>query len=127
MFTEENGKIWLATGGDVSASVRWSGDSEDWRLPGADAIVENALINVHSGTVILMHDGGGDRSQDVEALPRLIERLQGDGYEFVTVSDLMRAAGDIPEDVCSGSAAMPEGCTWPDEIAPEDIEAASGT
>ncbi|MBR3326835.1 MAG: polysaccharide deacetylase family protein [Atopobiaceae bacterium] len=123
-FTERS---WLATGGDVSASVRWSGDSEDWRLPGADAIVENALVNVHSGTVILMHDGGGDRSQDVEALPRLIERLQGDGYEFVTVSDLMRAAGDIPEDVCSGSAAMPEGCTWPDEIAPEDIEAASGT
>ena len=115
-FTERS---WLATGGDVSASVRWSGDSEDWRLPGADAIVENALVNVHSGTVILMHDGGGDRSQDVEALPRLIERLQGDGYEFVTVSDLMRAAGDIPEDVCSGSAAMPEGCTWPDEIAPE--------
>ena len=115
-FTERS---WLASGGAITASVRWSGDSQDWRLPGADAIVENALINVRPGSILLLHDGGGDRSQDVEALPKLIERLQGDGYELVTVSELLRAAGDVPEEVCSGTGTMPEGAVWPQEIAPE--------
>ena len=123
-FTERS---WLASGGAITASVRWSGDSQDWRLPGADAIVENALINVRPGSILLLHDGGGDRSQDVEALPKLIERLQGDGYELVTVSELLRAAGDVPEEVCSGTGTMPEGAVWPQEIAPEDIAASGGT
>lgn len=119
-------RSWLASGGTITAAIRWSGDSQDWKLPGAEAIVENALLNVHSGTIILMHDGGGDRSQDVEALPTLIDRLQDEGYELVTVSELMRAAGDIPEEVCSGTGTMPEGAVWPDQIAPEDIAASGG-
>ncbi len=120
-FTERS---WLASGGTITAAVRWDNDSQDWRLPGVDGLVENALRSIHPGAIILMHDGGGDRSQDVEALPKIIERLQEDGYELVTVSELMRAAGDIPEEVCSGTGTMPEGCVWPDQIAPEDLEAA---
>ena len=117
-------KSWLASKGSITAAVRWSGDSEDWKLEGAASIVDKACLDVHSGTIILMHDGGGERSQDVEALPILIERLQSEGYTFVTVADLMRAAGDIPEDICSGTGTMPEDCVWPDEIDPEDIAAA---
>ena len=120
-FTERS---WLGSGGTITASIRWNGDSQDWRTPGADAIVENSLLNLHSGTIILMHDGGGDRSQDVEALPRLIERVQGEGYQFVTISELMRASKDIPEEVCSGENTMPEGAVWPEEIHPDDIAAA---
>ncbi|MDO4797010.1 MAG: polysaccharide deacetylase family protein [Coriobacteriales bacterium] len=123
-FTERS---WLASGGTITAAVRWSGDSQDWRLPGADAIVENLLAGVRPGSILLMHDGGGDRSQDVEALPKVIERLQEDGYELVTVSELLRAAGDIPEEVCSGTGTMPEGAVWPEQIAPEDIAASGGT
>lgn len=121
-FTERS---WLGSGGAITASIRWNGDSRDWALPGVDGIVENSLINLHSGSIILMHDGGGDRSQDVEALPRLIEKLQAEGYKFVTISDLMRAAGDIPEDICSGTSTMPEDAIWPDEIHPDDIAAAA--
>lgn len=121
-FTERS---WLATRGSVTAAIRWTGDSEDWRLPGVERIVENSLLNLHPGTIILMHDGGGDRAQDVEALPLIIERLQAEGYQIVTMADLMRAAGDIPEDVCSGTATMPADATWPQEISPEDIAAAS--
>lgn len=121
-FTERS---WLGSGGSITASIRWTGDSQDWALPGADAIVNNSLINLHSGTIILMHDGGGERSQDVEALPKLIEQLQGEGYEFVTIADLMRAVGSIPEDVCSGTATMPEDAVWPEEIHPDDIAAAN--
>ena len=120
-FTERS---WLGSGGTITASIRWNGDSQDWRTPGADAIIENSLTNLHSGTIILMHDGGGDRSQDVEALPRLIERVQGEGYQFVTISELMRSCKDIPEDICSGESTMPEGAVWPEEIHPDDLAAA---
>lgn len=123
-FTERS---WLATNGIVSASIRWTADSHDWSLPGADAIISNSLLNLHSGTVILMHDGGGDRSQDVLALTGLIETLQAQGYQFVTVSEMLRLAGDVPEDICTGTAMMPEGAVWPTEIHPDDLAAAGIT
>ena len=41
------------------------------------------------GSVILMHDGGGDRSATVAALPLLITTLRAKGYQFVPVSELM--------------------------------------
>ena len=127
-FTERS---WLGSGGTISAAVRWSGDSEDWRYTGQtdsetiQRIVDNSLLNIHSGSIILMHDGGGGGAQDVAALPKIIERLQADGYQFVTVADLMRAAGDIPEDVCAGTSAMPEDAVWPAEIHPDDLAAAA--
>jgi peptidoglycan-N-acetylglucosamine deacetylase len=57
----------------------------------ADTIVQRVLAqtNGHSGNIILLHDGGGDRSHTVVALPRIIEGLRAKGYEFVTVSDLL--------------------------------------
>lgn len=113
-FTES---CWLKSGGLASVSVLWNLDSEDWRRLGADSIVSKSTSGAFSGAIILMHDGGGDRSQDVEALPRIIETLQGEGYEFVTVSELMKSDTSIPEDIASGAASMPEGCTWPTEIA----------
>lgn len=108
---------WLKGGGAFSASIHWNLDSEDWTLPGADAIVENCTANAYSGAIILMHDGGGNRDQDLEALPRIIEALQADGYEFVTIDELMKLSGEIPDDVCSGNATLPEGCVWPSELA----------
>ena len=109
-------KTWLETGGCMSVSVIWNMDSEDWRLPGASTIVSNATTGIKSGYIILMHDGGGNRDQDVEALPQIIDNLHNEGYTFVTIADLMRSAGDIPEDVCSGSATMPSDAVWPTEI-----------
>jgi peptidoglycan/xylan/chitin deacetylase (PgdA/CDA1 family) len=44
--------------------------------------------------VVLMHDGGGDRTQTVEALPRILEHLLERGYRFVTIDQLtLRPAG----------------------------------
>lgn len=107
---------WLASGGSFSASILWNLDSEDWKRPGVDAIVANCTEGAYSGAIILMHDGGGNRDQDLEALPRIIETLQGEGYEFVTIDELMKLDGRIPEDVVSGNATMPEGCVWPTEL-----------
>src|SRR5262249_19772286 len=54
----------------------------------ADDITESAWVNRDEGNVILLHDGGGDRSLTVAALPRIIQKLKAAGYQFITVSDL---------------------------------------
>ncbi len=108
---------WLKSGGLASLSVLWNLDSEDWRMPGVETIVSNSTKNAFSGSIILMHDGGGDRSQDVEALPQIIETLQSEGYTFVTVGELLKSDSSIPEDIASGYAPMPSDSVWPTEIA----------
>lgn len=70
--------------------VLWSIDTEDWTRPGSDAIVNAVLSQVGNGDVILMHDGGGDRSQTVAALPRIIQGLQERGLKLVTVPQLIQ-------------------------------------
>jgi peptidoglycan-N-acetylglucosamine deacetylase len=62
--------------------VLWNVDPRDWDEPGTDTIVDRVLSNKYSGAIILMHDGGGDRSQTVEALERLLTKLSADGYSF---------------------------------------------
>ncbi|WP_127508085.1 bifunctional polysaccharide deacetylase/glycosyltransferase family 2 protein [Actinoplanes solisilvae] len=69
-------------------------DGEDWQRPGVEAIVRNATPAGTSGAIVLLHDAGGDRSQTVAALDRLIPRLQARGYRFTTVSAAL--AGSIP-------------------------------
>ena len=64
-------------------------DGEDWRQPGPGVIVARSTPPAGRGGVVLLHDGGGDRSQTVEAVDRLITKLKADGYRFTTVSDLV--------------------------------------
>ena len=113
-FSEQN---WLDSNGMVSAVVRWSADTQDWSLHGSEAIVAYAVDAVHSGSVVLMSDGGGDRSQTVEALPQIIDSLQADGYTFATVSELLSAINNVPEEVSSGTQAPPEWSVWPTQLA----------
>lgn len=72
----------------ITAEVGWNVDTEDWRRPGVDAIVER-IESAQPGDVILMHDGGGDRSQTVEALRQALPVLKEKGYRFVTVDELL--------------------------------------
>ena len=66
-------------------------DSEDWRRPGVSRILRNATPPGRRGGVLLFHDGGGDRSQTVAALRRLVPRLQQRGFRFVSLSTLAGA------------------------------------
>jgi peptidoglycan/xylan/chitin deacetylase (PgdA/CDA1 family) len=70
-------------------TVAWSVDTQDWQRRGVESIVRVALINATNGSIILMHDGGGDRSQTVQALPQIITALRARGYVLVTVSRLL--------------------------------------
>jgi peptidoglycan/xylan/chitin deacetylase (PgdA/CDA1 family) len=62
----------------------WSVDPRDWSRPGISAIIRNILGNTRTGSIILEHDGGGDRSQTVAALRFVIPRLLDAGYHFRT-------------------------------------------
>lgn len=84
----------------VDAEIGWDVDTEDWSRPGSNSILE-AILSVKSGQVILMHDGGGDRSQTVEALRQAMPTLVERGYKFVTISELLSygmpsSKSDIP-------------------------------
>ncbi|WEV52722.1 polysaccharide deacetylase family protein [Bifidobacterium sp. ESL0704] len=84
---------WLQTSDLIDYNVIWTVDTEDWKKPGAPAIANAALSKAYNGAVILMHDGGGDRSEDIAALPGIIDGLKGQGYEFVTIDQLMAMNG----------------------------------
>jgi peptidoglycan/xylan/chitin deacetylase (PgdA/CDA1 family) len=62
--------------------LAWSVDPRDWARPGVNAIVANILRTTRSGSIILEHDGGGDRAQTVAALKIALPRLLDAGYQF---------------------------------------------
>jgi peptidoglycan/xylan/chitin deacetylase (PgdA/CDA1 family) len=62
----------------------WSVDPRDWSRPGVSSIVANILRNTRTGSIILEHDGGGNRSQTVAALKIVLPRLLDAGYHFTT-------------------------------------------
>jgi peptidoglycan/xylan/chitin deacetylase (PgdA/CDA1 family) len=62
----------------------WSVDPRDWSRPGVAAIVGNIMRNTRSGSIILEHDGGGNRSETVAALKMVLPRLLAAGYRFTT-------------------------------------------
>ena len=68
-------------------TMSYSVDSSDWTRPGVGAIVQNVVGASFPGAVIGMHDGGGDRSETVAALPQIITQLRARGYGFVSVCD----------------------------------------
>ncbi|GAA4949821.1 polysaccharide deacetylase family protein [Streptomonospora halophila] len=61
----------------------WSLAVEDWNPPGADVLAERLRRGITSQSVVLLHDGGGDRSQTVEAVDRVVPDLQSQGWRFV--------------------------------------------
>ena len=71
------------------AVVLWSADSLDWRTP-TQSLMDNVMKQANSGGIVLMHDGGGNRSRTVQALPDIIARLRKEGYHFVTVPELLK-------------------------------------
>lgn len=72
--------------------IGWSIDSEDWKSLSAVVIKQNVLNHIHPGAIILMHSAGNwtqDLSGTAEALMDIIPKLHEQGYEFVTVDELL--------------------------------------
>lgn len=96
---------------DVAASlgeqvIGWSVDPGDYKKPGVPAIIGRVMAQVKPGAIILLHDGGGDRSQTLAALPAIIDQLKAQGYSFVTP--------DTVPPVPLGAASPPPPNTTPD-------------
>lgn len=97
----------------VDAEIGWDVDTEDWKAPGSDAIL-NMIMSASSGNVILMHDGGGDRPQTVEALRQALPQLIEQGYKFVTIDELLayglpKSDGRIPSTTDTGASSTTSG------------------
>ena len=93
--------LFRAPGGAVSSAlisearslgfttIEWDIDTVDWSRPGTATIEQRAIGGAHPGAIILQHDGGGDRSETLAALPDEITTLLRRGYHFVTVTQLL--------------------------------------
>lgn len=97
-----------AAGTLADGYIGWSVDTFDYNLPGSDAIASVLVNDVEPGSVVLMHDGGGDRSQTIEGLDKAIPELQAKGYTFVTIDEMVKAvleANGRSTDGISGNTA----------------------
>ncbi|MEG3931128.1 MULTISPECIES: polysaccharide deacetylase family protein [unclassified Microcoleus] len=71
--------------------IMWDVDSHDYeKTLTAEDIANRVIKNVRSGSIVVMHDGGGDRSKTVAATEMIVKDLQSKGYEFKTVSELLK-------------------------------------
>lgn len=82
-YTENNG---LST-------ILWSVDSLDWKSKNVEAIHQVVTQNVTNQSIVLLHD---IYATTAEALPQLIQMLQKEGYQFVTVSELLAMEKEVP-------------------------------
>ncbi len=73
--------------------IRWTVDSSDYRRPQHTRLARSVVgsVSKHRKAVVLLHDGGGDRTQTIKALPRIIRALKRKGYRFVTLDELSQA------------------------------------
>jgi peptidoglycan/xylan/chitin deacetylase (PgdA/CDA1 family) len=71
-------------------TVKWSVDPDDWKRPGTREIYKRVVKRLRPGAIVMLHDGGGDRSETVTALPRILTNLRERGYRSVTVTRLLR-------------------------------------
>lgn len=85
------------------AVIMWSSDSMDYARPGVPRLINNIFREAKPGGIVLMHDGGGDRSHTVKALPEIINKFRKQGYEFVTVPELLEMQDQYPQLVAQKS------------------------
>jgi peptidoglycan/xylan/chitin deacetylase (PgdA/CDA1 family) len=117
--------VFRPPGGNFSSSVQsiaaslglstilWNVDPRDWSLPGASVIIQRILNSAHNGSIIIMHDGGGNRSETVAALPTIITALAQRGFQFVTIPRMIHDLAPLR----AGSGPAP---TSPQQLSPEE-------
>ncbi|GAX42913.1 polysaccharide deacetylase [Tolypothrix sp. NIES-4075] len=69
--------------------VMWSADSVDYSRPSVPRLIHNVTKEAKPGGIVLMHDGGGNRSHTVQSLPQIIDYFKKQGYSFVTIPELL--------------------------------------
>jgi peptidoglycan/xylan/chitin deacetylase (PgdA/CDA1 family) len=90
------------------AVIMWSADSMDYSRPAVPRLMNNIFREAKPGGIVLMHDGGGDRSHTVKALPEIISRFRKQGYEFVTVPELLEMQDQHPQLTAKNKSKSPQ-------------------
>ncbi len=85
----------------------WSSDAREASGPTVEALVNNVVSSASPGGIVLMHDGGGDRSTTVKALPIVITQLRQQGYKFVTLPQLFQLKQQDEESLTTATPARP--------------------
>ncbi|MFI8287562.1 bifunctional polysaccharide deacetylase/glycosyltransferase family 2 protein [Streptomyces sp. NPDC085614] len=92
-------------------------DTDDWKRPGVEEIVQAAMPSKPgAGALILLHDAGGDRTQTIDALVQIIDRLQAQGYRFTTISEAL-GASDANVPVHGFQLWAGKGFIWATQVA----------
>ena len=101
--------------GSVNASVEqaagaplilWSVDPLDWKYRNAETVKNNIISSAHDGAIILVHD---IHATSIPGSLAAIDYLKTQGYEFVTVQELLRRRGQTPQNGKRYSKAAPNG------------------
>lgn len=79
--------------------IMWSVDPQDWRHKNKNKIYQNIMQNSNPGSIVLMHD---IHQATADALPKILKDLKEQGYEFVTVSELLKEIEAAPNGVYYG-------------------------
>jgi peptidoglycan/xylan/chitin deacetylase (PgdA/CDA1 family) len=65
-------------------------EAHDWEQPGVEHILGKSREVIKNGSILIFHDGYGDRSQTIEAVRMLVSELTSQDYQLVTVSELLK-------------------------------------
>lgn len=97
--------------------VMWTIDPRDWLRPGATTIAERVIRRAHPGGIVVLHDGGGNRTQTVAALEQILTRLEADGYTFAALC--REGAPVLPDNPPALPPALPlvDGAVAPEAAA----------
>jgi len=93
------------------AIAGWSADANDWNPHPVAELVERVVSQATPGDILLLHDGretrqGDARQNTVAAVPLILEKLKLQGFRFVTVADLLRAAGSPVAEFKNGARLL---------------------
>jgi peptidoglycan/xylan/chitin deacetylase (PgdA/CDA1 family) len=91
-----SGNVYKVASANGMRTILWDLDTGDWRKPPVMRIVDRVVNGARPGAVVLMHEGGGNRSATVAALPVILDRLTKMGYRFVTLDELYGAKKPAP-------------------------------
>lgn len=103
-----NSEVQSIAAGLGLSTILWNVDPRDWSRPGISKIIQTVLDTTHNGSIILLHDGGGDRSQTVAALPTIITSLEQRGFRFVSLARLIQ---DLPAEGTGPAFIAPDQLT----------------
>lgn len=92
-FGNSNKRLVTAMSREGYTLTLWDIDTRDWSMPGTSFITRKVLSHAKSGAIVLMHDGGGNRTQTVRALAAILPVLESEGYRFVTLPQYVKDMG----------------------------------